>query len=91
MNRVTEVQIRVIKPKDGLLGFASVVLDGSLYLSSIGIFSKLDGSGYRITYPTKKVGNLDLHIFHPINKELGQEIEQAIITKAKEIFEAEYI
>lgn len=91
MNRITEVQIRVIKPKDGLLGFASVVLDGNLYLSSIGIFSKLDGSGYRITYPTKKVGDLDLHIFHPINKDLGQEIEQAIITKAKEIFEADYI
>lgn len=90
MKRVTEIQIRVIKPKDGLLGFASVVLDGNLYLSSIGIFSKLDGSGYRITYPTKKVGDLDLHIFHPINKDLGQEIEQAIITKAKEIFEADY-
>lgn len=89
MNRVTEVQIRIIKPKDGLLGFASLVLDGSLYISSIGIFSKLDGSGYRITYPTKKVGDLDLHIFHPINKELGQEIEEAIITKAKEIFEAD--
>jgi len=88
MNRITEIQIRVIKPKDGLLGFASLVLNGSLYLSSIGIFSKLDGSGYRITYPTKKVGNLDLHIFHPINKELGQEIEQAIISKTKEIFEA---
>lgn len=90
MKRVTEIQIRVIKPKDGLLGFASLVLDGNLYLSSIGIFGKLDGSGYRITYPTKKVGDLDLHIFHPINKDLGQEIEQAIITKAKEIFEADY-
>lgn len=77
MRRVTEIQIRVIKPKDGLLGFASVVLDGNLYLSSIGIFSKLDGSGYRITYPTKKVGNLDLNIFHPINKDLRQEIEQS--------------
>lgn len=89
MSKVTEVQIRIIKPKDGLLGFANLVLDGSLYLSSIGIFSKLDGSGYRITYPTKKVGNSDLHIFHPITKELGQEIEEAIITKAKEIFEAD--
>ena len=90
MEKVSEVQIKVIKPKDGLLGFASLVLNDALYLSSIGIFSKLDGSGYRITYPTKKVGNLDLHIFHPITKELGQEIEQAITNKAKEIFEAEY-
>jgi len=56
MEKVTEVQIKVIKPKEGLLGFASLVLNDSLYLSSIGIYGRLDGSGYRITYPTKKVG-----------------------------------
>lgn len=91
MSRVTEVQIKVIKPKDGLLAFASLVLDESLYISSIGIFSKLNGNGYRITYPTKKVGDIDLQIFHPITKELGQEIEEAIVTKTKEIFEANYM
>ncbi len=88
MTRVSEVQIRVIKPKDGLVGFASCVLDGVLYLSSIGIFSRLDGNGYRITYPTKKVGESDLQIFHPINKELGSELELTIIDKARKIFEA---
>ncbi|MBI2596363.1 septation protein SpoVG family protein [Candidatus Daviesbacteria bacterium] len=88
MLKVSEVQIRVIKPKDGLVGFASCVLDGVLYLSSIGIFSRLDGTGYRITFPTKKVGDTDLQIFHPISRELGQEIEQAIIDKARKVFEA---
>lgn len=87
MNKISEVQIKVIKPKDGLLGFASLVINSSLYLSSIGIFSRLDGAGYRITYPTKKVGEADLHIFHPINKELGQQIEKAVLDKAKSIFD----
>lgn len=87
MNRVSEIQIRVIKPQDGLMGFASIVLDNQLYLSSIGIFGKLNGTGYRITYPTKKVGNTDLHLFHPISKELGREIEEAIIKKAVEVFD----
>lgn len=51
---VSEVNIQLIKPCDGLVGFASVVLDGQIYLSSIGIHQRLDGTGYRITYPTKK-------------------------------------
>ncbi len=83
---ISEIQIKVIKPRDGLLGFASFVLNNSLYLSSIGVFSKIDGSGFRITYPTKKVGEADLNIFHPINRELGKKIEDAIIVKAEEIF-----
>ena len=87
MNLISEVQLKIVKPKDGLLAFANLVLDNKLYLSSIGVFSKLEG-GYRITYPTKKVGSTDLHIFHPINKELSQKIEEAIINKVKEVFEA---
>lgn len=90
MSEISEIQIKVIKPKDGLLGFASLVLYNELYLSSIGIFSRIDGSGYRITYPTKKVGDTDLQIFHPINKQLGIQIEEAIISKAKEVFDEHY-
>ncbi len=84
--QISEVQIKPIKPKDGLIGFASLVLNNSLYLSSIGIFTRLNGQGYRITYPSKKIGNLDMQIFHPISKELGKEIEEAIIEKVNAIF-----
>lgn len=87
MNRITEIQILPIKPKDGLVGFASVVIDSQLYLGSIGIYKKLDGTGYRITYPTKKVGERNINIYYPIIKECGISIEKAIIGKAKEIFE----
>lgn len=85
MNQVNEVQIQFIKPQDGLIAFASFVLDNKLYLSSIGIFTKLDGSGYRITYPTKKVGDTNLQIFHPITKELSEAIEEAIIKRMEEL------
>lgn len=87
MSKVSEVQIKIVKPKDGLVGFASLVLDGKLYLGSIGIFTKLDGSGYRITYPTKKAGAGSLNIYHPINKELAQEIEMAVVGKVEELME----
>jgi hypothetical protein len=54
--RVTEVDIAFVKPKNGLIAFASVVLDDQLYLSGIAVHSKLAGSGYRLTYPTRRVG-----------------------------------
>ena len=89
MNQVSEVQIKIVKPKDGLVGFASLVLDGKLYLSSIGVFTKLDGSGFRLTYPTKKVGMSDMQIYHPINKEVSEAIEEAVINKANEVLSQE--
>ena len=85
MKNVTEVQIIPIKPKDGLIALASVVIDNSLYLGSIGVHLKLDGSGYRITYPTKKVAEKSFNIYHPIDKDTSKAIEDAITKKVKEI------
>lgn len=87
MTKITEVQIIPIKPKDGLVAFASVVVENSLYLGSIGVYKRLNGSGYRITYPTKKIGNKNINIYHPINRKIGKAIESAILEKVKEIFE----
>ena len=84
MIKVAEVQIVPIKASNGLVGFASVVADDSLYLGSIGIHLKL-GGGYRLTYPTKQVGGRNLNIYHPINKETSEAIEQAIINKYKNV------
>jgi len=63
-----------------------VLFDDCLYLSSIGIHKKLDGSGYRITYPTKKIGDKDINIYHPTNKKTSKLIEDEIILKIKQIF-----
>ncbi|MFA4995705.1 MAG: septation protein SpoVG family protein [Patescibacteria group bacterium] len=84
---ISEVQIIPIKAKDGLIAFASLVVNQSIYLSSIGIHVKADGSGYRITYPTKQIGIRQINLFHPINKETSKSIEEAIINKAKEVIE----
>lgn len=84
-HKVTEIQIVPIKPKDGLIGFASVVLDASLCLTSIGIHQKLDGTGIRLTYPTKRVGDRSMNIFHPITKELSAVVEEAVFAKFKDV------
>lgn len=82
---ISEVQIVPIKPANGLVGFASVVINGEFYLGSIGIHSKLDGSGFRLTYPTKKVGQKNLHLFHPLNARTSKEIEEAIFYHFKKV------
>jgi stage V sporulation protein G len=82
---VTEVDIAFVKPNDGLVAFASVVLDDQIFLSGIAIHQKLVGSGYRLTYPTRKVRDAQFSLFHPIRKPIGQAIEQAIFKKLKDV------
>ena len=83
--KITEIQIIPIKANNGLIAFGSVIFDDCLYLGSIGIHKRLDGSGYRLTYPTKKVGEKDLNIYHPINRAASKLIEDEITLKVKEI------
>lgn len=83
--QITEIQIIPIKPNSGLIAMASVVVENSLYLGSIGIHTKLNGSGYRITYPTKSLSGKNFNVFHPINRKVALDIEQAVIAKAVEV------
>ncbi|PZP53572.1 MAG: hypothetical protein DI586_10860 [Micavibrio aeruginosavorus] len=83
--KISEIQINLIKPKEGLIGFAALVINDDLYLSGIGIHQKLIGDGYRITYPTRKSGHRDFAIFHPINRKAGQQIETAIFDRLNDV------
>lgn len=82
---ISEIQILPIKPKDGLVGFASFIINNSIYLGSIGIHQKLDGSGYRLTYPTKNVLNKAFNLFYPITPTCSHLIENAVISKYREV------
>lgn len=81
---ISEIQIVPIKPQSGLVAFASFVLDNSLYLGSIGIITKPEG-GYRLVYPTKKLGLRSLNLFHPINKQFAESIEKEVIAKFEDV------
>ena len=84
--KISEVEIVPVKPRGGLIAFASFVLDDKYYVSSVAIFTKIDGSGFRLVYPSKKVGIRNINIFHPINTEVGRAIEEAVFKKVNEIF-----
>ena len=81
---LSEVQITPIKARDGLVGFASFVYNDSFYFGSIGIYTRPQG-GYRLTYPTRKGANGNFNIFHPINREVAEEIEKVIISKFEDV------
>jgi len=81
---ISEVQIIPIKPKEGLVGFASVVFNDCLYLGSIGIYTHPEG-GFRLTYPTRKAGTTNINVFYPIRKEVAITLEKVIIGKFEEV------
>tara|TARA_Y100000310_G_C20361782_1_gene659323 strand:+ start:337 stop:633 length:297 start_codon:yes stop_codon:yes gene_type:complete len=83
-NRLTEIQIMPIKPQNGLVAFASFVLDKNLYLGSVGVLTRPNG-GYRLVYPTKKVGNKNINIFYPINKKFAQLVENEVVKQLEEV------
>ncbi len=87
MTVVSEVSITPVKPVEGLVAFASCVVNSQLFIGSMGVHKLLDGTGYRITYPTKKIGPRQLNYFHPVTKKMGTVIEQAIVEKCVELFE----
>lgn len=82
---ISEIQIFPVKPKDGLIAFASCVLDERYFVGSIGVFTKLSG-GYRLVYPTKQVGERQMHLHHPITREASHAVEEAIFRKVEAVF-----
>lgn len=83
---ISEIQIVPVKPKDGLVAFASFVLDGKYYIGSVAIFTRLGKEGYRLSYPSRKVGEKNINIFYPISQFIGKFIEEAITEKVNELF-----
>lgn len=83
---ISDIRIVPVKSIDGLVAFASFVINGNLHLGSIAIHRKLDGSGYRLTYPTKKAGSTDRAIYHPLTPDLSKLIEQTIFDEYRRLF-----
>ncbi len=86
---ISNIEITPIRPRDGLVGFCSFVLNDSIYIGSVAIHTCLKNSlGYRLVYPTRKTLNGDLiSCVYPINRETGDTIERAVIAKYKALVE----
>jgi len=85
--RISEIQIIPLKPKEGLVAFASCVINNALYIGNIAIYtSPSTQEGFRLVYPVKTLPNgKEIHCVHPINKEAGEVILKEIIKKFREL------
>jgi stage V sporulation protein G len=84
--QISDVRIIPVYPIGGLVAFASCIINRKLYLSSIAIHKKLDGSGLRLTYPTKKGSGKDFTIFHPLEPSLSKTMEEAIFAEYQRLY-----
>ncbi len=91
---IDNIRIFPIQSPDGIVAFASAIINNGMYIGSIAIHEKKDKSWYRLTYPTRKSKGKDLNIFHPISEECSQVIEESIIAEylkyAKTVNNARY-
>ncbi len=56
--RISEIQIIPLKPKEGLVAFASCVVNKALYIGNIAIYtSPSTQEGFRLVYPVKTLPN----------------------------------
>lgn len=80
---VSEIQIVPVKPNNGLVAFASFVVNNSLYLGNIAIYtSPSSTNGFRLVYPAKSLPNgKEINCVHPINRGTGAAITAALIDK----------
>ncbi len=90
MNLVSEVQIIPLRSYDGeLVAFANFTLAGAVRCKSVAILRRLHG-GYRLTYPTRKLGSKHENYYFPINNTVGREIEDVVIAEYRHVVGARY-
>jgi len=78
--KVSEVKIRMVENgKDGLIGWASCVINDALYLNNIAVRYAQDGNVI-LTFPAKQSkNNAKHHYFNPISLEAAQIFNDAIL------------
>lgn len=83
---ISEVKIRLVPAaEDGLVGWASCVVNGALYLNNIAIRHSLNGAVI-LTYPCKKSKRDQKYfIFNPINRQAKEAMDDAILGSLRKL------
>lgn len=85
---ISSIKIKQVTPSNGLIGFASLIIDGWLYLGNISIFTRPDREGIRLVFPGKKLKNGSvINIFYPLKSEHYFELEQAVLKECSFLLE----
>lgn len=86
---VSEIELTPVKFKNGLVAFASCVINNQFYLGSLAIYSSPSSpNGFRLVYPSRTLSNgKQLSILHPITKEAGLAIQKQIVERYIKLME----
>jgi DNA-binding cell septation regulator SpoVG len=83
---LSEIDVTPVKPQNGLVAFASCVLNNHFYISSIAVHASPDGESFRLVYPAKILPNgKQVNCFNPITKRAGETLSCAIINAYKKL------
>ena len=83
---VSEIEIVPTKPKNGLVAFASCVVNNQLYIGNIAIYTRPDGNDFRLAYPTKTLPNgKQISCVHHINRQTGEILRKRIVDRFVEL------
>ena len=83
---LSEIRINPIPiSKKGIVAFVSFVLDNIYHVSDVMIATSPKRQDFRVVYPLKtSQTGATIQIFYPINKSIGQQIEQQLLDHYKE-------
>lgn len=84
---ISEIQIIPVKPKDGLVAFASCLLNNQFYIGNIAIYTSPASPGcFRLVFPSKTLPTgKQIQSVYPINRETYEAVKKAIIQKFEEL------
>ena len=83
--KISDIEIIPFRPRNGHVGFASFVINDQFFVGDVAMFTRPVG-GLRLAYAVKKLGNGTIvDIFKPINREVDECIELAVLEKYESI------
>lgn len=87
-SKFTDIVFIPVTPQNGLIGFMNCLFDGKVYLSSIAVKVKPDGTLYLLC-PSKRFNEKTLQYFYPINKETYEAMVDAVRPQVAEFLKGE--
>lgn len=76
---LSNIDFLPVRPHKGLIAFCSFTLNEQFRVSDIGIYTLLNGEGYRLCYPFKVLPNgKRIATFHPVSQEAGMAIDAQV-------------
>lgn len=79
---ISEITIIPISPSTkGIVAFVSFVIDGIYKIQDVMIGTSLKRNNFRLIYPIKNIPTgATIQVFYPIKKEIGEQIENIVLS-----------